>query len=100
MKHLHTLRYLPSIYAFSVFQQKLTELKLWSDKVRNFDHSFHTSNGMFFVDCSHIHDILLPRLNDIYSELVTFVAEEAKSLANNFCNEMKTIIEVCKYSMM
>jgi len=36
----------------------------------------------------------LPRLNDIYSELVTFVAEEARNLANNFCNDMKTVIEV------
>jgi len=46
------------------------------------------------VDCSHLHDVLLPRLNDIYSELVTFVAEEARNLANNFCNDMKTVIEV------
>lgn len=86
---------------FNIFlQQKLTELRQWSEKVRNFDHNFHTSNGLFFVDCSHIHDILLPRLNDIYSELVTFVAEEAKSLAKDFCNEMKTVIEVSTFLLL
>ncbi|XP_052798483.1 dynein heavy chain domain-containing protein 1-like isoform X5 [Mya arenaria] len=77
--------------AFTI-EQKLTELRQWSEKVQNFDHSFHTANGLFYVDCSHIHDNLLPRLNDIYSELVTFVAEEAKNLADNFCTEMKTVI--------
>ncbi|XP_060599368.1 dynein heavy chain domain-containing protein 1-like [Ruditapes philippinarum] len=81
--------------AFTI-EQKLTELKLWSDKVRNFDHFTHTSNGLIYVDCSHIHDILLPRLNDIYTELVDFVAEEAKSLANNFCSDMKVVIQNMK----
>lgn len=43
-----------------------------------------------------IHDGLLPRLNEIYQEVVTFVAEEAKSLAYSFCEEMKEVLEVMR----
>ena len=78
------------------FQQKLTELRQWSEKVRHFDHNFITENGLFYIDCSLIHENLLPKLNDIYLEIVTFVADEAKNLANNFCSEMKNILQNLK----
>jgi hypothetical protein len=42
-----------------------------------------------------VHDFLIPRLNDIYTDVGMFVAEEATNLAYNFCEEMKDIIEVC-----
>ena len=80
--------------SFFFFQQKLTELRQWSEKVRHFDHNFLTENGLFYIDCSHIHENLLPKLNDIYLEIVTFVADEAKNLANSFCTEMKNILQV------
>ena len=64
--------------------------------MRHFDHNFITENGLFYIDCSLIHENLLPKLNDIYLEIVTFVADEAKSLANNFCSEMKNILENLK----
>ena len=51
---------------------------------------------MFFVDCSAIHEGLLPRLNDIYQELITFVADEARNLASSFTEEMKEIAKVGK----
>ena len=79
---------------FPFSQQKLTELRQWSEKVRNFDRNFISENGMFFLDCSAIHEGLLPRLNDIYQELITFVADEAKNLAANFVDEMKVIAKV------
>ncbi|XP_070211333.1 dynein heavy chain domain-containing protein 1-like isoform X3 [Littorina saxatilis] len=81
--------------AFTI-EQKLTELRQWSEKVRNFDRNFISENGMFFVDCSAIHEGLLPRLNDIYQELITFVADEAKNLAANFVDEMKVIAKNMK----
>ena len=62
--------------------------------MRNFDRNFISENGMFFLDCSAIHEGLLPRLNDIYQELITFVADEAKNLAANFVDEMKVIAKV------
>ncbi|XP_035825634.1 dynein heavy chain domain-containing protein 1 [Aplysia californica] len=78
--------------AFAI-EQKLTELRQWSEKVRNFDRNYVTENGMFYIDCSAIHEGLLPRLNDIYQELITFVADEAKSLAKNFAEEMNVILK-------
>lgn len=80
-------------------QQKLTELRQWSEKVRNFDRNFLSENGMFFVDCSAIHEGLLPQLSDIYQELVTFVADEAKSLSASFCEEMKIVLKVQIFSL-
>ncbi|GFR96312.1 dynein heavy chain domain-containing protein 1-like, partial [Elysia marginata] len=78
--------------AYSI-EQKLTELRQWSDKVRNFDRNYITENGMFYIDCLAIHEGLLPRLNDIYQELITFVADEAKSLAIAFAEEMNVILQ-------
>ena len=84
-----------SIFQISLFyQQKLTELRQWSEKVRNFDRSYITENGMFYIDCSAIHEGLLPRLNDIYQELITFVGDEARSLAKSFAEEMNVILKV------
>ncbi|XP_025095393.1 dynein heavy chain domain-containing protein 1-like isoform X2 [Pomacea canaliculata] len=81
--------------AFTI-EQKLTEIRQWSEKVRNFDRSFITENGMFFVDCSAVHEGLLPCLNHIYQELIAFVADEAKSLAATFCEEMKIVLKNMK----
>lgn len=75
-------------------------MRQWSEKVRNFDKNFTTENGLFFVDCSAIHDWLLPRLNEIYEEVVTFVADEAKSLADSFCDEIKVAVEVCEQDIL
>ncbi|ESP00380.1 hypothetical protein LOTGIDRAFT_173233 [Lottia gigantea] len=81
--------------AFTI-EQKLTELRMWSEKIRNFDVGFTTENGLFLIDCSAIHDGLLPRLNDIYQELITFIAEEARSMSKVFCEEMKIVLKNMK----
>ena len=49
---------------------------------------------MFYIDCLAIHEGLLPRLNDIYQELITFVADEAKNLALSFAEDMNVILQV------
>ncbi|XP_069111191.1 dynein heavy chain domain-containing protein 1-like isoform X1 [Argopecten irradians] len=77
-------------------EQRLTELRQWSERIRNFDKSFCTENNLFYIDCIAIHEVLLPRLNDIYQEVVTFVAEEAKTLATSFCEEMEEVLQNMK----
>lgn len=72
----------------------MTEFRQWSERVRNFDKNFITENNLFVIDCTAIHEVLLPHLNDIYQEVVTYVAEEAKALAEGFCCEMKEVLEV------
>ncbi|CAL1542050.1 unnamed protein product, partial [Lymnaea stagnalis] len=76
-----------------VIEQKLTELRMWSDRVRNFDRNYITENGMFYLDCSAIHEGLLPRLNEICQELVTFVADQANVLAQDLVEEMTKILK-------
>jgi hypothetical protein len=73
----------------------LNDIRSWSEKVKIFERNFTTEIGLFFVDCMAVHDFLIPRLNDIYTDVGMFVAEEATNLAYNFCEEMKDIIEVC-----
>ena len=103
----HEVRYVPDLLArteltFSIqltlcyFQQKLTEIRQWSDKVSNFDRCFVSENGMFYIDCSVIHNVLLPRLDDIYQELIAFVSEEGKTLARLFCSDMQTVLHNLK----
>ncbi|XP_033761426.1 dynein heavy chain domain-containing protein 1-like [Pecten maximus] len=77
-------------------EQRLTELRQWSERIRNFDKSFSTENNLFYIDCMAIHEVLLPRLNYIYQEVVTFVAEEAKTLATSFCEEMEEVLQNMK----
>lgn len=81
-------------------QQKLNDIRSWSEKVKIFERNFTTENGLFYVDCLAVHDYLIPRLNDIYTEVGMFVAEEATTLANNFCDEMKETIEVTYISYL
>lgn len=72
----------------------MIEVRQWQEKVRNFDKNFITDNGIFFVDCSNIHDYLIPRLSQIIHEVLKFVSDEARKLATEFCDEMKEVLEV------
>ncbi|XP_041347210.1 uncharacterized protein LOC121367129, partial [Gigantopelta aegis] len=81
--------------AFTI-EQKLTEIRQWSEKVRNFDRYFVSENGMFYIDCSIIHNVLLPKLDEIYQELITFVSEEGKTLAKLFVSDMQTVLQNLK----
>ncbi|XP_078321875.1 dynein heavy chain domain-containing protein 1-like isoform X4 [Crassostrea virginica] len=78
--------------AFTI-EQRLIEVRQWQEKVRNFDKSFITDNGIFFVDCSNIHDYLIPRLSQIIQGILKFVSDEARKLATEFCDEMKEVLE-------
>ena len=75
-------------------QQKLNEIRQGIEKIRNFDKTYVTENKIFFVDCSGIHDSLIPKLNQIVRELCTFVAEESVVLAKAFSEEMETVTAV------
>ncbi|XP_052095798.1 dynein heavy chain domain-containing protein 1-like isoform X11 [Mytilus californianus] len=90
-----SLKEIKGVPAFQI-EQKLNDIRSWSEKVKIFERNFTTENGLFYVDCLAVHDYLIPRLNDIYTEVGMFVAEEATTLANNFCDEMKETIESLK----
>ena len=46
------------------------------------------------VDCTPLHDRMVPRLNDIYKDIIEFVAENSNKLANEFIGDMQQIIKV------
>ena len=79
---------------YNFFQKKLNELRLWSEKVRNFDRVYATDNGLFLLDCSNMHERLLPKLSSVCKELCTFVAEESTALAKAFIDEMNEVLKV------
>ncbi|XP_013418883.1 dynein heavy chain domain-containing protein 1-like [Lingula anatina] len=78
--------------AFNI-EQRLTEIRSWTERIKMSDRAFTTENGIFHVDCSALQKDLVPKLNSIYKELVTFVAEEASNRGKQFCNEMKVVLQ-------
>ena len=77
-----------------VLQQKLNEIRQWTEKVRQFDPSYATDNGIFYLDCAGVQEYVVPKLGEIYEALCVFIVEESMSLAKAFCSEMKTVLSV------
>lgn len=46
------------------------------------------------VDCTHLHSTMIPKLNDIYKDIIEFVADESFKLAEDFIDDMKQIVKV------
>ncbi|KAK2191138.1 hypothetical protein NP493_59g03001 [Ridgeia piscesae] len=67
--------------AFTI-EQKLNELRQWAERVRLFDRSYTTENNIFYVDCSGIHDSLIPTLDDICQQICSYVATDAGERSN------------------
>ena len=81
-------------YSLSLFQQKLNELRQWTDKVRAFDKTYTTENGLFFLDCVEIHNMLVPRLTQIFQELCDFISEEAFNISKKFQKDIDAALDV------
>ena len=77
-------------------QQKLNEIRQWTEKVRQFDPSYATDNGIFYLDCAGVQEYVVPKLGEIYEALCVFIVEESMSLAKAFCSEMKTVLSVSR----
>lgn len=69
-------------------------VKQWRERIRNYESTYTTDNGLYIVDCTSVQETLLPKLGSIHQELCVFVNEQAVTLAEKFCNEMKTCIQV------
>ncbi|XP_022079964.1 dynein heavy chain domain-containing protein 1-like [Acanthaster planci] len=100
--HQFTLSWKPeSVQAWKRAQAYAVETKLgqirdWSEKVRNVDRTFRTSNGLFLVDCSAIQEDLVPALTAAFRDLLNFVASEAKKFSMAFISEVKMVVEGMK----
>ncbi|XP_038044677.1 dynein heavy chain domain-containing protein 1-like [Patiria miniata] len=100
--HQFTLSWRPeSVQAWKRAQAYTVETKLgqirdWSEKVRNVDRSFRTSNGLFHVDCGAIQEDLVPALTSAFRDLLNFAASEAKKFSMAFISEVKMVVEGMK----
>ena len=78
----------------------MNDIRLWSEKVRNFDRVYATDNGLFLLDCTNMHERLLPKLNSVCKELCSFVADESAVLAKRFIEEMNDLLNVSKHMLL
>ena len=72
----------------------MNEIRQWVERVRNFDRTYTTDNGIIRLDCAGVSDLLVPKLNTAFRQLCAFVAGEAENIATKFCSEMTVILEV------
>ena len=42
-----------------------------------------------------LHDEIVPKLNDIYQDIIEFVASESRRVAEEFIDTMKVVMSVC-----
>lgn len=49
---------------------------------------------MLLVDCTTLHDDIVPKLNEIYEEIVEYVASESRRISEEFIETMKKIMKV------
>ena len=49
---------------------------------------------VLLVDCTPLHDRMVPRLNEIYKDIIEFVADNSFALATDFVSDMQQIIKV------
>lgn len=77
-------------------EQQLSQVRTWSEKVKNFDKAFVTTNRIFLVDCGRVHNFLVPCLAEIYKEMISYVAREAWTAATSFCDELLQIAAYLK----
>ncbi|XP_071803571.1 dynein heavy chain domain-containing protein 1-like isoform X3 [Asterias amurensis] len=77
-------------------ETKLGQIRDWTEKVRNVDRSFPTSNGLFQVDCNAIQEDLVPALNSAFKDLLNFAASEGQKFSLAFISEVKMVVEGMK----
>ena len=59
------------------------------------DGSVRTSNGILFVDNSHIQELLVPGLEKIFSSLMDMTASHCLLSSEKLIKEFNEISEVC-----
>ncbi|KAF6036157.1 DNHD1 [Bugula neritina] len=79
-----------------MLQQQLTTIRNWSEKIKNFEKSFLSTNQLVLVDCTYLHNTLIPRLNEIYKDIIEFVAEQSAHIAEEFVRDMKQVVSSMK----
>ena len=85
------------IYQQEVFclqQQQLNQIKTWREQVSSITKSFCTDNGIFFVDCHELQLWIVPKLNNIFKQLVQMVVLDVIRLSDEEVKDVEKLSEV------
>ena len=57
--------------------------------------SFCTQNGIFFVDCHKVQEVLLPQLNTIFKEMMQLIIKDVITFSDEVIKDVDKLSEVC-----
>ena len=57
--------------------------------------SFCTQNGIFFVDCHKVQEVLLPQLNIIFKEMMQLIITDVITFSDEVIKDVDKLSEVC-----
>ena len=57
--------------------------------------SFCTQNGIFFVDCHKVQEVLLPQLNTIFKEMMQLIITDVFTFSDEVIKDVDKLSEVC-----
>ena len=79
---------------FCLQQQQLNQIKTWREQVSSITKSFCTDNGIFFVDCRELQLWIVPKLNNIFKQLVQMVVLDVIRLSDEEVKDVEKLSEV------
>lgn len=68
--------------------------------------SFCTQNGIFFVDCHKVQEVLLPQLNTIFKEMMQLIITDVITFSDEVIKDVDKLSEVyvlmklCRFIML
>lgn len=85
---------------FFLLQQQLNQIKAWREQVSIITKSFCTTNGIFFVECRELQLWILPKLNNIFKQLVQMVVLDVIRLSDEEVKDVEKLSEVQMYNVI
>ncbi|XP_048580282.1 dynein heavy chain domain-containing protein 1 isoform X3 [Nematostella vectensis] len=77
----------------SKIEQQLHQIHSWTEQVCKVIKSFSTNNGLLHLDCESIHNTIIPKLGDIFKQMVTMVASHVLVLSDEVVLEVEQLSE-------
>lgn len=72
-------------------EKHMLKLKSWSAQIERMATSYITPNGLLFIDCLPVQQMLLPRLQEIFENIVKVLSEDYHIKAKMFISQLQCI---------
>ncbi|XP_057293707.1 dynein axonemal heavy chain 1-like isoform X2 [Hydractinia symbiolongicarpus] len=72
-------------------EKHMLKLKSWSAQIERMATSYVTPNGLLFIDCLSVQQMLLPRLQEIFENIVKVLSEDYRIQAKMFISQLQCI---------